>query len=511
MDEKDFEEMEQDDIGFSESISENVDAAITVASPDGGKIQKLTGSRRDTIFKILCYVFCIIWLFILLFPLYWLIVSSTKDNMEAQSNPPAFWFVAKQDYAIELNTEGLEDYTDERFMYEAAVICYMVAAQSGTMPIRGYNFSVVRVENGIVIDSVETNLYSLRAAVSGGEITQNATGLYQSEIDRWYNVDTNTFNEIYDMSTGTYSAELAESKYKAALSYLTRGVYTQGEEYAPLKDESSEGVVYISNYLMQATEPDPLFPEAGISIQGTIGNVSSKSDVGGLFINFKRAWEGFSSLGTTMLTFFTNSFVVAVAEIAIQCLFVAAAAYALSQLLKKKIANYFVTGLAVTIMIPGIANLVPMYTFFLKNNMDNLWAVILPASSNCVFTILFKSYFDSLPKELREAAVVDGASEITIFFRLVIPLSTAMFGVLIINTFISSWNNFFWPNMILLRHEQLWTLPIAMQQALARGAINNDYSVSLPMSLIVALPTFFLFAFFQKQMTKGLVFTGLKG
>ena len=184
----------------------------------------------------------------------------------------------------------------------------------------------------------------------------------------------------------------------------------------------------------------------------------------------------------------------------------------MSRLVAKKIANILMTLFIATMMIPNIVYIVPLYSMIQRFSLkDNFLSVILPGVPNAIALVLFKGFFDDLPKELVEAARIDGASEYSIYFRMIIPLSYSVFGIITILVFTGNWNDIMWPTMV-LSDTKVQTFSVVINRMM--GNIVNgslDYPLVLAMSAIAALPTFILFAFFQKQMTKGLVFSGVKG
>jgi multiple sugar transport system permease protein len=130
---------------------------------------------------------------------------------------------------------------------------------------------------------------------------------------------------------------------------------------------------------------------------------------------------------------------------------------------------------------------------------------------NAFSIYLFKGFFDALPLEVFEAGKIDGASDVRILANIVLPISKPVFGVITMFTFIGSWNDFFWPTLV-LKSEDNWTFTIKIFNLINSGTSGGavDYPTSLAMSLIAAIPTILVFAFFQKQLQKGMVWSGLK-
>jgi len=142
---------------------------------------------------------------------------------------------------------------------------------------------------------------------------------------------------------------------------------------------------------------------------------------------------------------------------------------------------------------------------------DTLMAVILPGIPAAFSIYLFKGFFDALPGELFDASRIDGASEYQTFLRIAVPMSKNVFAVIGLMTFLASWNNFFWPYLV-LRRPHVWTFPIAIyMSAGGSGAANANYGIAMASAVIAAVPTVLVFAIFSRSIQQGLVWSGLKG
>ena len=229
-----------------------------------------------------------------------------------------------------------------------------------------------------------------------------------------------------------------------------------------------------------------------------------------MFNNYVTAWK--NPNGTYLfIRHMANSTFIAVVAVLLQFIFSACVAYGLSFLVNKKVSKILLMFFVVTIMLPGIVEQIPLYTTLVRLNLDNYWGILLPGATSVTYIVLFKGFFGQLPKELREAAKLDGAGEFYIYFHVAVPLSAPVFGAVGIMTFLGQWNNFFWPNM-LLSDEKLYTFPMIIQRAMGEtGGGMRNYSISLAMSVIATIPTFFMIAFMQKQMRAGLVLGSIKG
>ncbi len=163
-----------------------------------------------------------------------------------------------------------------------------------------------------------------------------------------------------------------------------------------------------------------------------------------------------------------------------------------------------------SMMIPGQVTLVPNYWLIVRvfKLVDTLWAVIVPGLATAFGVFMMTQFFKGIPKELEEAALIDGASRFTIFFRIVLPLSKPALLALGLLTFQGEWNAFMWP-LIVLQTPQNFTLPLGL--AMFRFEYYSLYSYVLAGSLFNSLPIILLFFIFQRYFVEGVTFTGLKG
>jgi multiple sugar transport system permease protein len=234
----------------------------------------------------------------------------------------------------------------------------------------------------------------------------------------------------------------------------------------------------------------------------------------GMLTNFINAWTAPNKMvkGMTFAGYLANSLAITSAEIVLQFIVSGMAAYALSRMLPTGWSRFWTLFFLITLMVPGIATLIP--TFALVGSMglhDTLLAVIVPGIPSAFAIYLFKGFFDALPGEIFDAARIDGASEFQTFMRIAVPTSKNVFAVIGLMTFLGSWNNFFWPYLV-LRQPSVWTFPIAIYMTSGgSGAANANYGIAMASAVIAALPTVLVFAIFSRSIQQGLVWSGLKG
>ncbi|AJY75610.1 carbohydrate ABC transporter permease [Paenibacillus beijingensis] len=212
--------------------------------------------------------------------------------------------------------------------------------------------------------------------------------------------------------------------------------------------------------------------------------------------------------------YFLNSAFITFTVIFWQLIFAGIGSYALSQLIRSKRLRFFLLMFFLaTIMIPGISTLIPQYVLMQKLHLvDTLWAIILPHFAWGFVIFLFKGFFDQLPKELLQAARIDGASEFRTFTHIVVPMSVPVFTIVGVMTFIPVWNEFLWPYIVTQSPEN-WTFTVAMndmQETTNRDTVARPNWISAS-GVISMIPLVILFMFTQRYVEKGINFTGIKG
>lgn len=170
--------------------------------------------------------------------------------------------------------------------------------------------------------------------------------------------------------------------------------------------------------------------------------------------------------------------------------------------------------LLASLMVPGALALIPRYFIYQQLGWINThWAIIVaPALANTFGTFLMRQFFMTLPKELEEAAIIDGASHPQIFARVMLPLAGPPLAALAIFTFTSNWNSFLEP-FVYLRTIDLLTIPPGLS-FFGRGSNTTsppEYNLIMAGSVVAIIPTFVVFLAFQRYFTRGIAMTGLKG
>ncbi len=183
------------------------------------------------------------------------------------------------------------------------------------------------------------------------------------------------------------------------------------------------------------------------------------------------------------------------------------AAYALARLnLPGK--KYVFAIIIATLMVPGQILLVPVYLLLSRLGwIDTPLALIVPAAASAFGVFLLHQFFKAVPKELEEAAMLDGASKLRIWWNIMLPLSKPALATLAIFTFVGSWNDFLGP-LVFLDSVDKYTLPVGV--ALFQSSYASEYGLTLAASVICTTPILLIFLIFSRHIIRGISMSGLK-
>jgi len=151
-----------------------------------------------------------------------------------------------------------------------------------------------------------------------------------------------------------------------------------------------------------------------------------------------------------------------------------------------------------TMMIPGIVTLIPVFMVIVRIGWVNTYqALIVPGLASAFGIFLMRQYMLSIPDELLDAARMDGAGDMRLFFQMALPMSIPPLVTLAIFTFFANWNDLFWP-IIIIRTKNLYTLPLAILLLRTRFPLHVDYAVIFAASFLATVPTLLVFFFLQR-------------
>jgi multiple sugar transport system permease protein len=211
---------------------------------------------------------------------------------------------------------------------------------------------------------------------------------------------------------------------------------------------------------------------------------------------------------TPVLRWFVNSLVAASAHTALVLLTATPAAYALARMHFRGKRIMFAIIIS-TLFIPHIILTIPNYLIVdMFGWLDTLLAVIVPSVPTALYLFLLRQFFVSLPRELEEAALLDGANRYQIFLRVILPLSKAPLATVAVLSFLQNWNDFLWPVYVLFSPGSL-----TLQPGLSKleGAYNIEYPIIMAGGVLASIPILILFIFAQRYIIEGVSRSGLKG
>lgn len=204
-----------------------------------------------------------------------------------------------------------------------------------------------------------------------------------------------------------------------------------------------------------------------------------------------------------------NSFYINIIVVVSQLITCSMAAYAFAKITFPFREPLFVLFLA-TMMVPGQVTIIPLY-LIMKNIgwLDTHLAIIVPSALlNAFGVFLLRQFFRGIPKEMEEAAIVDGANRWTIYARIMIPLIKPALSALGIFTFLGMWNNFFNP-LIFLSSTDKFTVPMMLN--LYRGMYATDWTLMMAGASIALVPVLIVYIIGQKYIIEGVTLSGIKG
>jgi len=219
------------------------------------------------------------------------------------------------------------------------------------------------------------------------------------------------------------------------------------------------------------------------------------------FQNYVGVWKR-----VDFIAYFMNSMIVAGATVFLNLLLSALAAYPLARMhfWGKKFAFFAVLA---TIMVPFQAIMLPVYLITLKlhlvdsvNNFMGYLGLVMPFAVSAFGIFLMRQAFLTIPKEMEEAAIVDGCNVFQVFFRVLLPMVKPSLAVLAIFTFIGSWGEFLWPSIVLTK-ESMYTLPVGVNNL--QGMFSSNWRFIAAGSILATIPIVIFFLAMQKYFISG--------
>jgi multiple sugar transport system permease protein len=184
------------------------------------------------------------------------------------------------------------------------------------------------------------------------------------------------------------------------------------------------------------------------------------------------------------------------------------AAYAFARLAFRGRDRIFLIYLS-TLMIPQEVLVVPMFILMQQLGWVNSYtALILPWAFTAFGTFLLRQFFFGIPRELEEAAMVDGAGRLRVLLQIIVPIARPALAVLAVFTFIAYWNSFLWP-LIIVNTSNMATVPLGLD--MFRGQQGSQWHLMMAASMISMLPSVVMLLLLQRYLVRGIALTGMGG
>ncbi len=223
--------------------------------------------------------------------------------------------------------------------------------------------------------------------------------------------------------------------------------------------------------------------------------------------SYFRGWDG---LRVSFGRFFMNSLVISVLSVTGNLIACSMAAFAFARL-KFKGRGFWFAMMLMTLMLPGQVTLIPQYVLFRELGwIDTILPLVVPKflAVDAFFIFLMVQFFRGIPRELDEAAVLDGCGPWRIYWKIMLPLSTPVLTTTAIFSFIWTWNDFLGP-LVYLNDASNYTVPLALR-AFMDSTGQSAWGQLFAMSVLAILPIFLFFLFFQRLIIEGVAHSGMK-
>lgn len=458
-------------------------------------ISKGRQSKDEKILYYLIHIVVIIWLLLLLFPLYWMFTSSLKSDLEVFAIPPKLFPSLPRSYLIRVDYIRLLNVVDSKSWNK---VLKKVLINDAALSIWG------------TIDEFrEQAIAEIRFEGYLGNNLIFSTGAPSYLVKRLR--DTKIIAVRLNPERILSHADELISDIGFKEFFVESLPYTDSSRLKDIAlDESDNFQKELYNFLKN-------YP-----LKGTIVGIKSSINPFRIFDTYIAAWKyGFGEY--PFGRYIINSAIITGSVIVTQLLISSLAGYSLSRLLPTGISRVLLLFFLATLMLPAMVLFLPLFLIikefpfskiplfnipFPHFNLTNTYiGVILPYTAWGFSVYLFKGFFDQIPSDYIDAARIDGASEWNIFFSIVMPLSKSIYGALALITFLAVWNDFLWPFLV-NTDRAMWTFTVALFQAQVSLTYPNQ---SMASSFIASIPTILMFAFFQRFIEQGVVFSGLKG
>lgn len=222
------------------------------------------------------------------------------------------------------------------------------------------------------------------------------------------------------------------------------------------------------------------------------------------FENYSTAVKSFP-----FFKFLFNTLIVTAGVLVFQIITSLLAGYAFARL-EFKGKNVLFVILLSALMLPSQTIMIPMVLILEKLSLTNtLLGLIIPFGWSAMITFLFRQFLMGIPKEIEEAAEIDGCGTFSTIFRIVVPISIPIISTAIILVFVYAWNQYFWP-LLILNEESVYTLQLGLSYFKEQNATETDWGALMAGTALVIIPVVIIYLIFQKKVIESIAFSGGK-
>ena len=226
--------------------------------------------------------------------------------------------------------------------------------------------------------------------------------------------------------------------------------------------------------------------------------------------NYISGWRGYA--GVSFGRFFLNSLILCAGAVAGNLIACTMAAYAFGRL-KFVGRSFWFAVMMLTLMLPGHVTIVPQYILFNSFGwVGTFLPILVPKflATDAFFVFLLVQFIRSLPKELDDAAIIDGCSQAGVFLRIIVPLATPALVTTALFTFLWTWDDFF-NHLLYLTNPSIFSVSRALRTFVGDAGAVSNWGGALAMATLSMIPPFILFFALQKYFVEGIATTGIKG
>jgi multiple sugar transport system permease protein len=251
----------------------------------------------------------------------------------------------------------------------------------------------------------------------------------------------------------------------------------------------------------------PLYVMVSISVKGEGSTLTRLADL----MPKQPTLENYSEIlkKGPFARYFLNSTLVVTFVVVGNLILASMAAYAIARS-RRRYASTMLVLLVSTMMIPKHIMMIPLFTLLLRMNLiDTYYALVLPFLVDAFNVFFIHQYVKTVPRELEEAAFIDGAGLFSTFTKIILPALKPALVVVATNTFLINWNSFLLP-FVLTNSDKVRTLPVGLA-IFSQGEHSVDWGLLMAGATIAAIPTIIAFAFFQKHIVRGITEGAVRG